>query len=111
MYWQNSVSHCSYLKLAKKFYEPFQIAVKINSVDNKLTLPQESSIYLVFHIARLKPFQGTPPDQAINPLPPIATEAHPIICPEKIIVYRQVKLRGKSITQVLVEWAGLPKED
>lgn len=86
-YRKNSVSHCSCLKLAKKFYGPFRIVVKISSVAYKLTLPQESSIYSMFHIALLKSFQGTPPEQAINPLPPIATKAHPIICPEKIIAY------------------------
>lgn len=78
-YRQHSVNRHTFLKLAKCFYGPFLVKEKISLVAYKLQLPPSSSIYPVFHIALLKPFKGMPPDQIINPLPPLATDSHPII--------------------------------
>lgn len=75
-----------------------------------LELPKGSSIFLVFHIALLKPYQREPPIQVINPLPPLATESHPIICPTKVVAYREIKQKGVAVKQMLVEWEGLLAE-
>lgn len=110
-YRQNLVNRGTCFKLAKRYYGPFMIEKKISSVAYRLKLPAGCSIFSVFHIALLKPFQGSNMGEMTNPLPPLATKSHPIICPTKIIAYRQIKLRGKSTKQVLVEWAGLPAEN
>lgn len=84
--------------------------MKVSSVAYSLQLPLESMIYLEFHIALLKPYQGDPPNRIINPLPPLATESHPVIYPSKIVAYRIIKQKGRTVRQVLVEWVGLPRE-
>lgn len=89
-YRQNLVNHWSCLKLTKRFYGPYQIVRKVSSVAYRLKLPPDNTIFPVFHIALLKPFQGNPPEETISPLPPLAKEAHPVIFPSKIITYRQV---------------------
>lgn len=54
----------------------------------------------------MKPFQGDPPKEIISQLPPLATEAHPVIFPSKVVAYRKIKQHGRESKQVLVEWAG-----
>lgn len=99
------------LKLAKRIYGLFLIEAKISPVACKLRLPPSSSIYPVFHITLLKPFKGTAPDQISNPLPPLAMDSHPIICPSRVVAYRRIKHKGQSQTQALVEWVRLPEEN
>lgn len=83
----------------------------VSVVAYRLQLSEESNIFPVFHIALLKPFHGSHPEETTSPLPPLAMEGHPIVYPSKVIAYRLIKQRGKSIRQVLVEWVGLPSED
>lgn len=40
-------------------------------------------------------------------MPLLASEGHSIVCPSKVIAYRQIKQREKIAKQVLVEWVGL----
>lgn len=94
-YRQNSVSRRSCVKLAKRYYEPFKIEHKVSAVAYHLKLPPESSIFPVFHIALLKPFHGDNPEKMISPLPPLAVEGHPLICPSKVIAYRRLNREGK----------------
>lgn len=97
--------------MAKRYYGPFMIEKKISSVAYKLKLPTGSSIFPIFHIALLKPFQGSNLEKTVSLLPPLAIESHPIVVPTKVLAYRQIKHKGKATTQVLVEWAGLPPEN
>jgi len=53
-YRQVSVYMRKNAKLATRFYCPFQVIKKINSVKYKLGLPHGSRIYPIFHISLLK---------------------------------------------------------
>lgn len=90
-YRQNSVLCRSCLKLAKRFYGPFLIEAKISVVAYRLKLPPYCTIYPMFHITLLKAYHGTPLDQVVNPLSPLAANSHPIIFPAKMVAYRQIK--------------------
>ncbi|GAA0148147.1 hypothetical protein LIER_07669 [Lithospermum erythrorhizon] len=50
-YRQNSISLRKNLKLAFKYYEPFEILEKIGSIAHKLKLPDSSIIHPVFHVS------------------------------------------------------------
>lgn len=90
-YRQNSVSHRTCIKLAKRYYGPFMIKQKVSSAAYRLKLPVGCNLFPVFHIALLKPFQGSRSEETTSLLPLLATEGHPIICPSKVIAYRQIK--------------------
>jgi hypothetical protein len=55
-------------KLAPKFYGPYQILAKIDSVAYRLELPPRARIHNVFHVGLLKPYHGPAPS-APPPLP------------------------------------------
>lgn len=77
-YRQNSVNRWTCLKLAKRYYGPFQIIKKISSVAYRLKLPTGSLIFPVFHIALLKPFQGDPSEESIyQPITSISIRGTP----------------------------------
>lgn len=42
------------LKLATKFYGPYQVNDKIGYVAYKLALPLTTTIHLIFHVSRIK---------------------------------------------------------
>ena len=65
-YRQTSLSGGKYHKLAKRFYEPYQILEKIGPVAYKVELPSQSKIYNVFHCSRLKLHEGPPQRTLIN---------------------------------------------
>lgn len=109
-YRQNSANPSECVKLAKRFYGLFRIEAKISTVAYRLKLPSGSTIHLVFHIALLKPFQGNRPQELVYLLPPLATESHLILYPTNLVAYRRIQRKRKAITQVLVEWLGLPPE-
>lgn len=85
------------------------IEQKVSSVAYHLKRPVGSNIFSVFHIALLKPFHGSNLEEMTSLLPPLAVEGHPIVCPSKVVAYRQIKQRGKTMKQV--EWTGLPNDD
>ena len=55
-----------YVKLAKRYYGPFQILQRIHeTIAYRLKLPPHWHIHNAFHVSLLKPFKGKPP---VNPL-------------------------------------------
>lgn len=91
LYRQHSINSRACQKLAERFYSPFLIIKKVSVIAYSLKLLEESSMFPVFHITLLKPYRGETPVQIINPLPPLIMESHPVICPTRIVAYREIK--------------------
>ena len=92
-------------KLSPKFYGLFQVLQKVGEVAYKLVLPSDSLIHPVFHVSYLKAKLGqqvTP----ISQLPFVSSEGIPMLEPEAMLKNRSIKLRSRTITQVLVQWQG-----
>ena len=97
-------------KLSPKFYRPFQVLHRVGEVAYKLDLLADSLIHPVFHVSCLKAKLGqqvTP----ISQLPSVSPEGIPMLEPEAILKSRSIKLRSRTITQVLIQWQGCTTED
>ncbi|XP_040988952.1 uncharacterized protein LOC121236569 [Juglans microcarpa x Juglans regia] len=109
-YRQKSVAMRHNMKLAPRYYGPFQVIQKIGTVAYKLDLPSSSKIHPVFHVSSLKKKLG---DQ-ISPLPtlpPVDAEGNVQPEPELILDRRMKKLGNHASTEVLVKWLGASLED
>ena len=53
------------LKLTPRYFGPFQVIQRIGTIAYKLDLPEDSKIYLVFHVSCLKKKVG----DRVNPNP------------------------------------------
>jgi hypothetical protein len=81
---------------------------KVGSVAYKLKLPDGSVVDHVFHVSQLKTY--TPDYSPMHPtLPDIPTLDVLEVLPEKILDRRLVKKGNVAITQILVQWLGLPE--
>ncbi|WMV42463.1 hypothetical protein MTR67_035848 [Solanum verrucosum] len=108
-YKQTSVAVRKSLKLASKFYGPYQVMKKIGPVAYKLELPPTAKIYPVFHISQLKKKIGAKMTPAIDP-PVCSPDGQPLVYPTTILDRRMVKRGNKPAVQVLVQWINLPEE-
>ena len=110
LYRQRSLKPNALGKLSPKFYGPFQVLHKVGEMAYKLDLPAASLIHPVFHVSCLKAKLGqqvTP----ISQLPFVSPEGILTLEPEAILKRRSVKLRSRTITQVLIQWQGYTSED
>ncbi|KAL5831744.1 hypothetical protein ACOSQ4_017098 [Xanthoceras sorbifolium] len=108
---QNTVAFRSSLKLAPRFFGPFEIIEKIGPVAYRLGLPPGSQIHNVFHVSLLRKCLGTRP-QVISSRPPVSEDSTILPSPAKILdrrIIRKGKYRPK--TEILVKWTGAPVED
>lgn len=64
-------------KLAPKFYGPYRIIAKIDSVAYRLLLPARARIHDVFYVCLLKKYHGTPPNES----PPLPVLLHGKVIP------------------------------
>lgn len=86
-YRQTSLAGSTFHKLSKRYYGPFQITELIGTVAYRLALPPSSKIHNVFHCSILKPHHGPLPN-TIDPLPPRASDNHPLIEPMVILTMK-----------------------
>jgi hypothetical protein len=109
-YRQNSIATCRSMKLAPRFYGPFRILNRVGKVAYRLELPADSAVHPVFHVSCLKKVIGRTnvPAQA---LPTFDDQGTLHVSPYRILDRRQVRKRGRTITQILVQWTSLPSED
>ena len=108
-YAQSSVANRSFPKLAFKYFGPYKILEKIGTTAYKLELPVHAQIHPVFHVSQLKHSvpDNTPVFSDIPAIPPLDTVD---VVPERILDRRLVKKGDTAITQVQVQWSGLPPE-
>ena len=109
-YKQQSVAQRKNMKLAPRFYGPFQVVEKVGSVAYQLDLPVESKIHPVFHVSCLKQKLGRR-HQLVVTLPPTDKEGVVRPEPEEVLERRLKKARGRAVTKLLVKWKGLSEEE
>ena len=109
-YHQHSVVFRGSLKLAPRFFGPYKILARVGPVAYRLQLPDGSQIHDVFHVSLLKKRVGSV--HSSPTLPPTSDDFTILPQPEAILdthIIRKGKYRPK--TEILVKWAGAPKED
>ncbi|WVZ17843.1 hypothetical protein V8G54_010825, partial [Vigna mungo] len=103
---QISLSGFKYHKLAKRYYGPYKVLMRIGPVAYKLELPSYAKIHDVFHCSRLKAHVGPPPVE-VDHLPPNFIDSHPVITPLAILDFKIEDVNNKSSHLALVQWLGL----
>ena len=103
-YVQQSVVYRANLKLAFKYFDPFEVLQKIGMVAYKLKLPSDSTIHLVFHISQLKKAIGDR-YQTFTVIPN-PSDSHPD--PEAAVGEKLCDYHGKIHPQVLIKWKEWP---
>ncbi|MCO5558299.1 hypothetical protein L7F22_011878 [Adiantum nelumboides] len=83
-----------YMKLAKRYYGPFQILSRINETSYKLKLPANWHIQNAFHVSLLKPLKGDPPTEPVQEEPPLFDDKGEVLQPEEILRHEENTLRS-----------------
>ena len=109
-YKQKSVKQKHLGKLTPRYYGPFQVLHRVGKVSYKLALPPEPRIHPTFHVSCPKEKLGK--HVAVVPSLP-SMDADGSLSPEPVAVLktRTRNLRGRTITQVLVQWQGESVDD
>lgn len=111
-YRQTSVAFRASMKLAPRFYGPYQIIEKVGIVAYRLALPPNSQIHNVFHVSMLRKHLGPVHSPISSQPPPVSDDSIILPQPEAVLdrrVIQKGKYRPKS--DVLIKWKGAPRED
>lgn len=109
-YKQATVALHRNMKLAPRFYGPFQVIERIGAVAYKLQLPDDAKIHPVFHVSLLKKKLGQ--HLVAQPsLPPVAQDGTFLAEPVAVLARRQVKKNNHAVVQWLVQWSNSFPED
>jgi hypothetical protein len=87
-------------KLASRYYGPYKVLGRIDSVAYRLELPLRSRLHDVFHVSMLRPFHGELP--TASPILPDIHHGHVIPKPQHVLKARLFR----GVRQVLVHWFG-----
>ena len=109
-YKQSSLALRKNLKLSSRYYSPYLVISKVGTVAYKLQLPKHSKLHLVFHVSLLKKNIGRKIVARIAP-PKVNAEEQPLICPATILDKRIIKRNNQVVTQLLVEWCNLGRDN
>ncbi|XP_071939007.1 uncharacterized protein [Coffea arabica] len=107
-YRQQSVAIRRSLKLAAKYYGPFQISAKVGAVAYKLKLPAGARIHPVFHVSLLKRKIGLA-QSVDSSLPELDATDQCLLRLEKVIQRRAIMRAAQPVIQYLVKWDNLPE--
>ncbi|XP_073021562.1 uncharacterized protein [Primulina eburnea] len=109
-YRQISVAKRKNHKLSYRYFGPFHILERVGSVAYRLELPIDSKIHPVFHVSRLKPFEGPlPSDPPV--LPTVVVGNKFVRFPLAVLAQRKLFRKGTLVPQILVQWSNSAPED
>ena len=97
-----------YKKLAYRYCGPYEITKRIGEQSYELALPNHLHIYNVFHVSLLKNYIANP-NHILDLNDTILVNQEEFQAkPEQVLDSRQRHLRGRTITDVLIQWKGYP---
>lgn len=98
------------MKLAHKYFGPFQVVSRVGKVAYHLALPSNSQVHPVFHVSLLKKKLGTH-STATTTLPKVGNEGQLLVYPAKILQRWTVKRNNAVMVQWLIQWTHSILED
>ena len=109
-YRQQSLAIRKSLKLAAKYYGPFEILEKVGQVSYRLKLPEGARIHPIFHVSLLKkkigPYQHTTPT-----MPEFDMQDQCILEPEAILKRRVILRNDQPVIQYLIKWTNMDSDE
>ena len=100
-----SIENHPKVKLAPRFYGPFQITQVINPNAYRLNIPQHWHIHNSFHISLLRKLKGDPPAVPIVEDPPLLEDDEELLVPQVIIDHDVTTTRtGTQYHRYLVKY-------
>ncbi|GJU14254.1 ty3-gypsy retrotransposon protein [Tanacetum coccineum] len=97
------------VKLAPRYFGPFDIVEKIGKLAYKLKLPDTASIHPVFHVAQLK--KATGDNKAIPKFPAGLNEELEVVLQPEAVLGVRLSREKKNGREVLIRWKNLPLYD
>lgn len=108
-YRQVTVAIRKNLKLAAKYFGPYEILEKVGSVAYKLALPSTSRVHPVFHVSQLKKAVGQ--HKVLQHLPQVNDQGAFDLVPLRHLDSRQILRNSKVVYQLLIQWKGCSVEE
>lgn len=109
-YRQSTVAIRRNMKLAAKYYGPFQVLACVGKVVYKLNLPAHSKIHPMFHVSQLKK-KLSKKKVPIQQLFYADESGQMRVEPMAILDRRMIKRNNVAVEQVLVQWTNVPPEN
>lgn len=102
---QTTVANRANQKLAYKYFGPFKILQRIGSVAYKLDLPATAKTHSMIHVSQLK--RHVPPSVVVSEA---LIDPASVLQPIHIVDSRLTRTGTANHTELLVQWAELPKK-